>query len=214
MTEKGDIIKKILGFALIVFLWFVISQYTNPLFIPSPLKVFKSAIEMIQTKILLRALLYSFLRITVATTLSALIAVPLGLFMFNFKIINSTLSPITNSLRFIPITAFYPLLIMWFGIEEKMKIAFLFMATFVYMLPSVMFCLKEVNQDLLDTAMTVGMNKVQIIYKVLLPSSLPSILQSFITCYGIGWTYIAISETINAKYGLGFIINVNTLKTY
>ena len=63
-------------------------------------------------------------------------------------------------------TAFYPLLIMWFGIDEMMKIIFLFIATFVYMMPSVVLCLEEINQDLIDTGLTIGMSKLQTVYKI------------------------------------------------
>ena len=87
-----------------------------------------------------------------------------------------------------------------------MKIVFLFIAVFVYMMPSVVLCLEEINQDLIDTGMTIGMNKFQTVYKIQIPASLPSILNSFIMMYGIGFTYIAVAETINAKYGSGWII--------
>ena len=109
-------------------------------------------------------------------------------------------------MRYVPITAFYPLLIMWLGIEEEMKIAFLFIATFVYMMPSVVMALEEINQDLIDTGYTIGMNRLQAILHIQLPSMLPSILNSFIMCFGIGFTYCAVVETINAKWGLGFLI--------
>ena len=51
-----------------------------------------------------------------------------------------------------------------------------------------------------------GMNKLQTIFRIQIPASLPSVLNSFIMMYGIGFTYIAVTETINAKYGLGYII--------
>lgn len=109
-------------------------------------------------------------------------------------------------MRYIPVTAFYPLLIMWFGIDEMMKIVFLFISTFVYMMPSVMLALDEVNPDLVDTGLTIGMSRWQVITKIQIPASMPSLMNCFIMMYGIGWTYIAVAETINAKYGLGFII--------
>ena len=92
------------------------------------------------------------------------------------------------------------------SIDEIMKITFLFIATFVYMLPSVVLCLEEVNQDLIDTGLTIGMSRFQTVYKIQLPASLPSILNSFVMMYGIGFTYIAVAETINARYGLGWIV--------
>ena len=74
------------------------------------------------------------------------------------------------------------------------------------MMPSVILCLDEINTDLIDTGITIGMSKLQTIIMIQIPAILPSLLNSFIMMYGIGWTYIAVTETINAKYGLGFII--------
>ena len=74
------------------------------------------------------------------------------------------------------------------------------------MMPSVVLCLGEINTDLIDTALTIGMSKWQTIYMVQIPAILPSVANSFIMMYGIGFTYIAVAETVNAKYGLGWII--------
>lgn len=87
-----------------------------------------------------------------------------------------------------------------------MKIAFLFVSTFVYMMPSVLLALDEINQDLIDTGLTIGMSKLQVITKIQLPATLPSIMNSFIMCFGIGFTYCSVCETINAKYGIGYMI--------
>ena len=88
-----------------------------------------------------------------------------------------------------------------------MKISFLFLATFVYVLPTTILCLEEVPQDLIDTGKSIGMRAHEIIFEILLPAALPSIMNSVLMMYGIGWTYVAVIEAVNAKYGLGFIIN-------
>lgn len=199
-------IKRLLLFGSIVMIWFVCSKNANPIFIPDPIKVFNNLIESIKSGQLLLALQYSFLRITIATCLSGIIAYPIALLVYNSKIAKDILNPIISVMRYIPVTAFYPLLIMWFGIDETMKVVFLFIATFVYMMPSVILCLDEINSDLVDTGLTIGMSKLQTIYKIQIPASLPSVLNSFIMMYGIGFTYIAVAETVNAKYGLGWII--------
>jgi NitT/TauT family transport system permease protein len=201
--------KTIKTVALLIFLvaiWSIVAAHSNPIFIPSPLTVFEDFIEVIKSGQLFKALEYSFLRITIATFISAVISIPVGIFIYNVNIARDFLYPIVSAMRYIPVTAFYPLLIMWFGIDETMKIAFLFIATFVYMMPSVMLALDEVNQDLIDTGLTIGMSKLQTITKIQIPATLPSLMNSFIMMYGIGWTYIAVAETVNAKYGLGFII--------
>ena len=199
-------IKRLLLFGSVIAIWFICSQNVNPIFIPDPRNVFNNLVESIKNGQLFLALQYSFMRITVATCISGAIAYPVALLIYNSKNAKDILNPIISVMRYIPVTAFYPLLIMWFGIDETMKVVFLFIATFVYMMPSVILCLDEVNTDLIDTGLTIGMSKMQTIYKIQIPASLPSVLNSFIMMYGIGFTYIAVAETVNAKFGLGWII--------
>jgi len=201
-----NIFKRLVLLLSVIIIWSLCSKNVNPLFIPDPKVVFINLIGMVKSGQLFMAIKYSFLRITTATFLSGLIAFPIALLVYNSRIANDIISPVISIMRYIPVTAFYPLLIMWFGIDDLMKIVFLFIATFVYMMPSVILCLEEINSDLIDTGLTIGMNKIQIITKVQIPAILPSLMNSYIMMYGIGWTYIAVTETINAKYGLGYII--------
>lgn len=196
----------------ILLIWDIASKNANPLFVPNPKTVIQNLIMLIQNGEIFIAIRYSFLRVTVAAFASAMVAMPIALLVYNIRLAKDVLSPVINIMRYIPVTAFYPLLIMWFGIDELMKIVFLFIATFVYMMPSVILCLEEVNTDLIDTGLTIGMSKFQTVYKIQIPASLPSIFNSFIMMYGIGFTYIAVAETINAKYGLGYIIQQSSAR--
>lgn len=196
----------------ILLIWDIASKNANPLFVPNPKTVIQNLIMLIQNGEIFIAIRYSFLRVTIAAFASAMVAMPIALLVYNIRLAKDVLSPVINIMRYIPVTAFYPLLIMWFGIDELMKIVFLFIATFVYMMPSVILCLEEVNTDLIDTGLTIGMSKFQTVYKIQIPASLPSILNSFIMMYGIGFTYIAVAETINAKYGLGYIIQQSSAR--
>lgn len=202
-----DSIKKFLGAILLVVIWQLGSMVTSPLFVPSPVAVIDALIGLVQNGQLLPGLLYSFSRITAATFLSMMIAVPLALVICAFKPLKDIVSPVISAMRFIPVTAFSPLLILWFGIGETMKVSFLFLATFVYVLPSTVLCLEDVPQDLIDTGKSIGMRPFSIISEILLPAALPSIMNSFLMMYGIGWTYVAVIEAVNARKGLGFIIN-------
>jgi NitT/TauT family transport system permease protein len=207
--------KYIKWFLIVIILfvvWSIGSSYLSPLFLPSPKRVLKSFIDLLYSGMLLDSLYMSFYRITIATMIACCISVPLGLLMSTSKPINNIISPLVNVMRFIPVTVFYPLLIMWLGIDEQMKIAFLFFAMFFYFLPSVILAVKETPIDLVDTGYTIGMNNLQVMLRVLLPYSLPSILQNFVLMYGIGWTYIIIVEVTNARYGLGHIMNLATAR--
>lgn len=204
--------KRVALLVTVLIIWSVASQYINPLFVPRPEAVLRNFIEIIRSGMLVKALQYSFLRITAATFIAAAIALPVGLLVYNSRIARDILNPVISILRYIPVTAFYPLLIMWFGIDEIMKIVFLFIAVFVYMMPSVILSLEEVNTDLIDTGLTIGMSRLQTITRIQIPASLPGIMNSFIMMFGIGWTYIAVAETINAKFGLGYIIQQSSAR--
>lgn len=199
-------IKRMLLIIAIIIIWSISSNYVNPLFIPKPKMVWFDLTYALSNGELWLAILYSLKRIIVATLLSMVISVPFGLLIYNFGIFKDIFAPIANALRYLPVTAFYPLLIMWFGINEMMKIMFLFIATFVYMMPTVILCLNEINIDLINTGKTLGMSKLQLIRYIQLPATLPSIMNSFVIMIGTSFSYIAVCETINARYGLGWII--------
>ena len=199
--------KKLFGLAMLLLLWQAGSMMTTPLFVPSPLATWEALINLMRSDQLLYGLIYSFARISIATLLAMSIAIPISLLICAIKPLKEMITPIISAMRYIPVTAFSPLLILWFGIDETMKISFLFLATFVYVLPSTVLCLEDVPQDLIDTGKSIGMKSYEIISEILLPAALPSIMNSFLMMYGIGWTYVAVVEAVNAKYGLGFIIN-------
>jgi NitT/TauT family transport system permease protein len=204
--------QKIIPVIAVLLFWYVGSQYSSPLFLPEPIKVLQGFESLTENGMLQNGLLASLLRITVATVLSAMVSIPIGLLVANYKFADNMITPVTSFMRFMPVTAFYPLLMMWVGIDEIMKVTFLFCATFFYFLPSVILAVKEVSQDLIDTAYTMGMSKVQVMLQVVLPAALPGISQSFLMMYGIGWTYVIIAEVVNAHYGLGHIINISSAR--
>lgn len=213
LHKRKSTIYTLLTFIFIIIFWYVSSLKSLPLFVPNPLNVLKNLIELTKNKYIFIHLWYTFRRILIATCISGLTSLPIGLLVYNSKIAKATISPLINLFRYVPVTAFYPLLILWSGIGEKMKIIFYFIATFVYMMPSVVLSLEEINQDLIDTGYTVGMSKLQTITMIQLPSVLPSILNSFIMMFGIGWTYCTVVESINARWGLGYLIQQSSSRS-
>ena len=197
---------------ILYLLWAIASRRSNPLFLPKPEAVWHDVKELSGNGILWRSMWISFARITLATLLASLVSVPIGLLMANYKLVERLVTPVTSLMRYIPVTVFYPLLILWLGIGENMKVTFLFVATFFFFLPTVTLAVKEISQELVDTAYTMGMSSLQVMLRVLLPSAMPAICESFLMMYGIGWTYVIIVETVNAQAGLGHIMNLGLLR--
>src|SRR5215207_10436602 len=107
--------------------------FAPPDFLPSPTETVRGTLQLFIQYDLLNAILVSTRRIAIAFLLASAVALPLGVLMGAFEPINRIFEPIVGPLRYMPISAFIPLLILWFGIYEKQKIAFLFLGVFVYL---------------------------------------------------------------------------------
>jgi NitT/TauT family transport system permease protein len=184
------------------------SGLVDPSILPSPTDVLKGLLELFFEKDLATAIYTSTRRITIAFLLAAGIAFPLGVLMGAFEPINRFFEPVMAPLRFMPISAFIPLLIVWFGIDESQKIAFLFLGVFVYLLPVVVTAIRAVPQEYVDTAYTLGATKGQVIWTVLIPASLPEIFESFRVMNAIAWTYVILAEFVNPGTSLGYLIQL------
>src|ERR1044072_5434788 len=130
--------------------------YVRPDFLPTPTEVVRGTRQVFLHYDLTDAILISTRRIAIAFLLASAIALPLGVLMGAFDPINRFFEPIMAPLRYMPISAFIPLLILWFGIYEKQKIAFLFLGVFVYLLPVVVSSIRLVPEELVQTALTLG----------------------------------------------------------
>ncbi|MEW6432712.1 MAG: ABC transporter permease [Myxococcota bacterium] len=177
-------------------------------FLPAPDQVLKSLFFLIFEKELLQAVGVSALRIAKAFGLSLAVALPLGIAMGSFEVVNKLFDPIIAPMRYLPITAFIPLLILWFGIDETQKVAFLFLGTVVYLLPAVVDAIRVVPEELVQTAFTLGATKGQVIRTVLIPAALPQIFDGFRVMNAIAWTYIILAEIVNPQSGIGYILRL------
>jgi NitT/TauT family transport system permease protein len=179
-----------------------------PDFLPSPTEVVRGTLQLFLEYDLGTAILISTRRIVLAFLLASALALPLGVLMGSFEPINRVFEPIMAPLRYMPISAFIPLLILWFGIYERQKVAFLFLGVFVYLLPVVVTAIRAVPDELVQTALTLGATRLQVIRTVLLPAALPEIFDSFRVMNAISWTYVILAEAVNPEHGLGYMVEL------
>jgi len=203
----------VLGFVaptLVLGAWCVASYggLAPPDFLPSPSEVVRGTLQLFLQYDLGEAVLVSTRRILLAFFLASSVALPLGVLMGAFEPVNRFFEPVVSPLRYMPISAFIPLLILWFGIYEKQKIAFLFLGVFVYLLPVVVTAIRAVPEELVQTALTLGASRAQVVRTVLLPSALPEIFDSFRVMNAIAWTYVILAEAVNPEHGLGYMVEL------
>ncbi|MCA1616858.1 MAG: ABC transporter permease [Acidobacteria bacterium] len=203
----------LLGFvapALVLGAWCALTygKLVQPDFLPTPTEVVRGTLQLFIQYDLATAIYVSSRRIALAFLLASALALPLGVLMGAFDPVNRFFEPIMAPLRYMPISAFIPLLILWFGIYEQQKIAFLFLGVFVYLLPVVVSSIRLVPEELVQTALTLGASKFQVIRTVLVPAALPEIFDSFRVMNAIAWTYVILAEAVNPEYGLGYMVEL------
>ena len=199
-----------LGFAtwiLIVAAWFGLTHWDilPPFTLPKPEGVVHALGRLWREYDLLGNVFQSWWRIAQAFFWCAVIAIPLGVLMGSFRWLNHLVSPIAAPMRAMPITAFLPAFIALFGMEERMKVAFLWFGMFFYLLALVVEEVNKVDDSLLETAYTLGAKRRHAIW-LLFRGSFPSIFGSFRILYDIGWTYVILAEMVNARKGVGYMV--------
>lgn len=155
---------------------------------------------------LLNATLWSVGRVAVASLLVIVIGIPLGVLMGSSPRVNAALSPLIDPFRSAPVAALLPIMVMWFGIGEFMKIAFLFVGSIVYLTPLVRDAIRAVPEGYLVSAKDIGATQWECVRKVLVPLAMPRIMDAIIVGVSVSWTYITVAEYVNAQEGLGQLI--------
>jgi len=155
---------------------------------------------------LLTATLWSVGRLIVAGLLVILIGIPIGIVMGAAPQVNAALSPLVDPFRSAPVVALLPILVMWMGIGESMKIAFLFIGAVVYLIPMVRDAIQAVPQSYWIGARDLGATPWECIHGAVVPMAMPRIADAVIVAFSVMWTYITVAEYVNAREGLGQLI--------
>lgn len=155
---------------------------------------------------LLTATLWSVGRLAVAGIFVIVIGIPIGIAMGAAPRVNAALSPLIDPFRSAPVVALLPILVMWLGIGEEMKIAFLFIGAVVYLIPMVRDAIQAVPQSYWIGARDLGATPWECILKSVIPMAMPRIADGVIVAFSVMWTYITVAEYVNARVGLGQLI--------
>src|SRR5262245_17490529 len=138
--------------------------------------------------------------------LAAVIGVPLGILMGAYKAVEAFFEPFVSFARYLPASAFIPLLILWAGIGEAQKLLVIFIGSFFQLVLMVAVTVGGTRRDLVEAAYTLGARSGGIVRRVLLPSSAPDIAETLRLVLGWAWTYVIVAELIGASSGIGHMI--------
>jgi NitT/TauT family transport system permease protein len=138
--------------------------------------------------------------------IAAAIALPLGVLMGAYKPIEAFFEPFVSFARYLPASAFIPLLILWAGIGESQKLAVIFIGSFFQLVLMIAVTVGNTRRDLVEAAYTLGVGDRGLIWRVLIPGAAPEIAETLRMVLGWAWTYVIVAELIGASSGIGHMI--------
>ena len=195
------------SWGLVLLAWIALTHWEilPPFSLPKPLGVVRAFGKLWTEYDLLGNVVKSWWRIAQAFLWCTVLAIPLGILMASFRWLFEFINPVAAPMRAMPITAFLPAFIALFGMDETMKIAFLWFGMFFYLLAVVVEEANRVDNSLLETAYTLGAKRRHALW-LMFRASFPAIFSSFRILYDIGWTYVILAEMVNARKGVGYMV--------
>lgn len=198
----------VISVGILLALWCLLSYggFVRPDFLATPGQVLAAGWERILDGSLWENTSASLTVILLGFLFASILAVPLGILMGSFKVVEALVEPITGFMRYIPVSALIPLLILWIGIGIEQKIMVIFLGTFFQQLILIADVSARVSKDLIDCSYTLGANRRQVVWRVLLPACMPGVMDNLRVTMGWAWTYLVVAELVAANSGLGYMI--------
>ncbi|MDO6966743.1 ABC transporter permease [Rhizobium alvei] len=197
----------LLIWAIVIGIWASLT-YTGiikEMFLPTPDKVLTTAASMAVDGTLWEHSLSSLQVVVMGFVISSILAIPVGLMMGSYRVVQSFLEPLVNFIRYLPVTSFVPLFILWIGIDLKQRVALIVFATFFQQLVMFADAARSVPRDLVNAAYTLGTRRTETVFHIILPATLPQIMDILRVTMGWAWTYVVVAELVAARSGLGYI---------
>ncbi|HAA90518.1 MAG: Binding-protein-dependent transport systems inner membrane component [Thermoanaerobacterales bacterium 50_218] len=198
----------ILTTAILFGIWCLLTYggIVSPLFLPSPSAVVLELVDLYREGLLIKYTWDSVYRVTVGFLLAAVTAVPLGLVLGRSRIVEAITQPFIEFVRYLPVVALVPLTILYLGIGDIQKVAVIFLGTFFQLVLMIADVSASVPRDFIRASATLGANTYQVYRYVIIPCSLPGIMDNLRITIGWAWTYLVVAELVAANSGLGFMI--------
>ncbi len=138
--------------------------------------------------------------------LAAIVAVPIGVLMGAYKPIEAFFEPFVSFARYLPASAFLPLLILWAGLGETQKLLVIFIGSVFQIILMVATTVGQTRRDLVEAAYTLGAGDGGVVRRVLIPMNAPDIAETLRLVLGWAWTYVIVAELIGSSSGIGHMI--------
>src|SRR5258706_15258138 len=198
----------ILFFVLFFTVWgyATFGGYVSKTFLADPLTMIEEGWLLLTKHGFLGDIGITIWRVVGGFVLAALVAIPIGILMGAYKPIEAFFEPFVSFARYLPASAFIPLLILWAGIGELEKLLVIFIGAVFQIILMVAVTVGATRRDLVEAAYTLGCGDRSVVRRVLVPAAAPDIAEILRLVLGWAWTYVIVAELIGSSSGIGHMI--------
>jgi NitT/TauT family transport system permease protein len=180
--------------------------YVKPIFLADPITMVRDGFTLLTKFGFAYDIAITIWRVVGGFLLAAMVAVPLGIAMGAYKPIEAFFEPFVSFARYLPASAFIPLLILWAGLGEAQKLLVIFIGSVFQIVLMVATSVGQTRRDLVEAAYTLGAGDAGVVQRVLIPMNAPEIAEILRLVLGWAWTYVIVAELIGSSAGIGHMI--------
>lgn len=195
-------------FLLLLGLWQLATSLAlvQPFFLPEPGSVVAAIVDGLTSGQLLEDLGASTRRVLIGYVVACALAVPLGVLLGRRKSFRTFFEPFNNFVRYTPLPAFLPLIVLWVGIGEANPITVIFLGVFWTLVVMVADAVNGVPEELVEMARTLGLDDWSCIVSVVLPGALPGVFDALRVSAGLAWSSLVLAEIVGSNIGIGHML--------
>ena len=208
VDPRTRIVLGIAFFILFTAVWAAatLGGFVSKTFLADPLTMVRSGYTLLTEMGFAKDIGMTVWRVVGGFVIAAALALPLGVAMGAYKPVEAFFEPFVSFARYLPASAFIPLLILWAGIGEAQKLAVIFIGSFFQLVLMIAVSVGNTRRDLVEAAYTLGSSDRNLVRRVLIPGAAPEIFEILRMVLGWAWTYVIVAELIGASSGIGHMI--------
>jgi NitT/TauT family transport system permease protein len=208
VAQRTKLALGIAFFVLFFALWALVTfgGAIDSMFLKDPLYTLVTGYRLFAEFNFIRDVGVTIWRVVGGFMIAALIGVPLGIVMGAYKPVEAFFEPFVSFARYLPASAFIPLLILWAGVGETQKLAVIFLGSVFQIVLMVAVIVGSTRRELVEAAYTLGASGRDIVKRVLLPGAGPQIAEALRLVLGWAWTYVIVAELVGSSSGIGYMI--------
>ncbi len=179
---------QLITFSSLLLIWHICAlHYDNQLVLPTPWQTFKALIFAVQDAETLFNLLLTLKRVMIGLGIALVIGLSTGFAMGYSTMVYKLVDPVIGPLRQVPIMAWVPLTIVWFGLGDGPTLFLIAMVATFPILLNTMAGVRAVPQNYYHAARSMGAGRFNIFTRITLPGALPDMITGLRLGLSAGW---------------------------